>query len=82
MHAIIQSLIIDMLKKAKIWAIREPQNTFHGLVPADILKEYCDQHSINPFLPQYLFGTYFSKFYNLTTRNLILTILSAPKSSL
>ena len=46
MHARIQSLIVDMFKKAKIWAIREPQNMFHGLVPAEILKEYCDQHSI------------------------------------
>jgi len=45
MHASIQSLIIDMFKKAKIWAIREPQNMFHGLVPAEILKQYCDQHS-------------------------------------
>ena len=48
--ASIQSLIIDMFKKAKIWAIREPQNMFHGLVPADILKEYCDQHSIKKFI--------------------------------
>jgi len=46
MYANIQSLIIGMLKKAKIWAIREPQNMFHGLIPAEILKEYCDQHSI------------------------------------
>jgi len=38
MHASIQSLIIDVFKKAKIWAIREPQNMFHGLVPAEILK--------------------------------------------
>ena len=43
MHASFQSLIVDMFKKAKIWAIREPQNMFHGLVPAEILKEYCDQ---------------------------------------
>jgi len=50
MHASIQSLIVDMLKKAKIWAIREPQNMFHGLVPARILKEYCDQHSIKEFI--------------------------------
>ena len=50
MHASIQSLIIDMFKKAKIWAIREPQNMFHGLVPADILKQYCDQHSIKEFI--------------------------------
>ena len=46
MHASIQSLIIDMFKKAKIWAIREPQNMSHGLVPAEILKQYCDQRSI------------------------------------
>ena len=28
MHASIQSLIIDMFKKAKIWVIREPQHMF------------------------------------------------------
>ena len=33
-----KSLIIDMSKKAKIWAICEPQNIFHSLVPADIFK--------------------------------------------
>ena len=49
MHARIQSLIVDMFKKVKIWAIREPQNMFYGLVPAEILKEYCDQHSIKEF---------------------------------
>ncbi len=46
MHARIQSLIVDMFKKAKLWATREPQNMFLGLGPAEILKEYCDQHSI------------------------------------
>ena len=50
MHASVQSLIIDMLKKAKIWTIYEPQNMFHDLVPADILKQYCDQHSIKEFI--------------------------------
>jgi len=50
MHASIQSLIIDMFKKAKIWAIREPQNMFHGLVPAEILKQYCDQYSNKVFI--------------------------------
>ena len=51
MHASIQSLIDDMFKKAKIWEIREPQNMFHGLVLAEILKkEYCDQHSIKEFI--------------------------------
>ena len=35
MHASIQSLIIDMFKKARIWAIREPQNMFHFLVPGE-----------------------------------------------
>ena len=50
LQASIQSLIIDMFKKAKIWAIREPQNVLHGLVPAEILKEYCDQHSIQEFI--------------------------------
>ena len=50
MHASIQSLIIDIFKKARIWAIREPQNMFHGLVPADILKQYCDLYSITEFI--------------------------------
>ena len=50
MHASIQSLVIDMFKKAKIWAIREPQNMFHGLVPAGVLQQYCDQHSIKEFI--------------------------------
>jgi len=50
MYAGIQSLIIDMFKKVKIWAICEPQNKFHGLVPADTLKQYCDQHSIKEFV--------------------------------
>jgi len=50
MHASIQSLIIDMFQKTKIWAIREPQNMFHGLVPAEILKKYCDQHLIKEFI--------------------------------
>ena len=47
-HATCQmpSTLVAMLKKAKIRAIREPQNMFHGLVPAEILKEYCDQYSI------------------------------------
>jgi len=49
MHASIQSLIIDLFKKVRIWAIREPQNMFHGYVPANILKQYCDQHSIKEF---------------------------------
>ncbi len=31
-HASIQSLIVDMFKKAKIWVIREPQS-----IPAEIL---------------------------------------------
>jgi len=39
-----------MFKRVKIWAIREPQNMFHGLVPAEILKQYCDQHSIKEFI--------------------------------
>ncbi len=51
MHASIQGVIVDMFKKAKIWAIREPQNMFHGLVP-EILKEYYDQHLIKKFTIQ------------------------------
>ena len=39
-----------MFKKAKIWAFCEPQNMFHSLVPAEILKEYCDHHSIKEFI--------------------------------
>ena len=39
-----------MFKKAKIWAIREPRNMFRGLVPAEILIEYCDQNSIKEFI--------------------------------
>ena len=31
-HGIIQTLTMDMLKKAKVWAIREPQHIFHGHV--------------------------------------------------
>jgi len=50
MHASIQSLIIDMFEKAKIWAIREPQNMFRGLVLAEILKQCCDQHSTKEFI--------------------------------
>jgi len=49
-HRMHVSLIIDMFKKSKIWAIREPQNMFHGLVPAEILKQYCDQHSIKELI--------------------------------
>ena len=45
-----QAFIVDMFRKVKIWAIREPQNMFHGLVPAEILKEYCDQHSMKGFI--------------------------------
>jgi len=52
-HAGIRSRIIVMFKKAKIWAIREPQNIFHGHVLADILKQYCDQHSIKEFIISY-----------------------------
>ena len=35
---------------SQLTAIREPQNMFHGLVPAEILKQYCDQHSIKEFI--------------------------------
>jgi len=50
MHTSIKSLITDMFKKAKIWAIREPQNMFHGLFPAEILKEYYNRHLIKEFI--------------------------------
>jgi len=44
MHASIQSVFINMLKEAKLWAIREPHIMFHSLVPANILKQYCNEH--------------------------------------
>ena len=50
MHASIQSLIVDMFKKEKILVMLEPQNMFHGLFPAEIFKEYCDQHSNKEFI--------------------------------
>jgi len=43
MHGVIQSLAIDMLKKANIWAVREPMKMFHGLVPRECLHRYCTQ---------------------------------------
>ena len=46
MHESMQSLIIDMFKKAKLWDISEPQIMIHGLVPY----RYCDQHSIKEFI--------------------------------
>jgi len=52
-HAGIQRLIIDMFRKAKIWAFIEHiehQNMFQGLVPADVLKQYYNQHSIKEFI--------------------------------
>lgn len=49
MHTSIQNLINDKFKEAEIWAIREPQNVFHGPVPADIFEQYYDQHSIKEF---------------------------------
>jgi len=54
MHANIQSLITDMFKKAKVWVICEPHNMFHSHVPADILKQYCDQHSNKEFIIPYI----------------------------
>ena len=35
-----------MFKKGNICA----QNMFHGLVPADILKQYCDKRTIEEFI--------------------------------
>ena len=43
MHGTIQTMIMDMLKKAKVWAIREPQHMFHGLVPTEYLRRYCEE---------------------------------------
>eukprot|EP00979_Chaetoceros_neogracilis_P008596 scaffold1908_cov192-Chaetoceros_neogracile.AAC.1 len=30
---------------AKVYAVREPQNMFHGLVRSDYLKTYCEQYT-------------------------------------
>jgi len=43
MHGLMQTMIMDMLKKAKVWAIREPQHMFHGLVPREYLRRYCEE---------------------------------------
>ena len=43
MHGMIQTLTMDMLKKAKIWAIQEPQHIFHGHVPREYIRRYCEQ---------------------------------------
>jgi hypothetical protein len=43
MHSRIQTVVMDMLKMAKVYAVREPQNMFHGLVRPDYLKTYCQQ---------------------------------------
>ena len=39
----IQGAAMDMLKMAKIYAVREPQNMFHGLVAPEYLKTYYKQ---------------------------------------
>ena len=43
MHGMIQTMIMDMLKKAKVWAVREPQHMFHGLVSTEYLRRYCKE---------------------------------------
>ena len=43
MHGLIQTMIMDMLKKAKVWTIREPQQMFHGLLPREYLRRYCEE---------------------------------------
>ena len=43
MHGIILTLTMDMLKKAKVWAIREPQHIFNGHVAREHLHQYCEQ---------------------------------------
>ena len=43
MHGMIQTMIMDMLKKAKVWVVREPQHKFHGLVPTEYLRRYCEE---------------------------------------
>jgi len=43
MHGVIQTMRMDMLRKAKVWAVREPQHMFHGLVPTDYLRRYCEE---------------------------------------
>jgi len=49
MHANIQSLITDIFKRTLRYGLFL-QNMIHGLVPADILKQYCDQHSMKEFI--------------------------------
>jgi len=44
MHGTIQTMIMDLLKKAKVWAVREPQHIFHGPVPTEYLRRYCEEH--------------------------------------
>ena len=36
-------MIVHMLKKATEWAVREPQHMFHGLVPTEYLRRYCEE---------------------------------------
>ena len=42
MHSMIQGAAMDMLKLAKVYAIRESQKMFHGLVALNYLKRYCE----------------------------------------
>ena len=48
MHANIQSLIADTFKRKLRYGLFL-QNMIHDLVPADILKQYYDQYSMNEF---------------------------------
>ena len=43
MHGIIQTMVMDMLRKAKVWAIKEPHHMFHGIVPREYLQRYCEE---------------------------------------
>ena len=50
MQSMIQGVAMDMLKMAKIYALREPQNMFHGLVAPGYLKTYCEQHTAKDYV--------------------------------
>ena len=53
MPAMIQGSAMDMMKMAKICAVREPQNMFHGLVAPAYLKTYCEQFTAKDYIITY-----------------------------
>ena len=51
-HYRLQSMVMDMFKISKIYAVQEPHNIFHGLVPPQYLKAYChDQSRSDAIIP-------------------------------